>query len=360
MLPLQQDSPFRAPGASDLIVKEAQVDVRKQLNDLIRGYWITQALFVAADLNIAAHLSAGPLTPQELAMRVGALPDAIYRVLRALASIEVFREDDQGRFELTPLAETLGSSGGQAYALLHGQELYRAWGCMLETARTGTPGFNLAHGAPLFDYLAKRPERGQVFDRAMMGHHGGETTPMLDAYDFSTFSEIVDVGGGNGSLLAGTLERHARLRGVLFELPQVAGRARNEIAGAGLANRIRVVEGSFLEPNSIPRGGDAYVLRHVVHDWNDEDTIRILRHTREAASPAGRVLVVEMVIPPGNGPSFSKWLDLMMLAYGGKERTEKEYRHLFEQAGLQLNRIVDTNAGISIVEGIPNVGSAQS
>ena len=335
-------------------MKQAEADLRKQLNDMIRGYWVTQALYVAAELDIAGHLADGPRTPRQLAEKAGVQPDALYRILRALASVGVFVEDGEGRFGLTPLAETLGSPGGRAYAQLHGQELYRAWGRMFETAKTGNPAFIQAHGMSLFEYLTKHPDRGQVFDRAMTGHHGGETAPMLDAYDFSRFGEIVDVGGGNGSLLVETLNRHTGLRGVLFDLPDVAARARTEIGAACLEDRLRVVSGSFLEADAIPRGADAYVLRHVVHDWSDADTVSILRHTREAAAPDGRVLVVEIVIPAGNEPSFGKWLDLMMLAYGGKERTEKEYRELFEKAGLRLTRVVGTRAPVSIVEGVPS------
>lgn len=332
---------------------QSDIDLRRKLNDLIRSYWMTQALFVAAELDLASHLKSGPLTPAELAERTGAQADAIYRILRALSSAGVFREDDEDRFGLTPLADVLGSSGGRAYARLHGQELYRAWAHMLETAQTGKPAFIQEHGASLFEYLQKHPERGQIFDQAMTGHHGDETDPMLDAYDFSGFREVVDVGGGNGSLLVGALTRHPEMKGVLFDLPQVVERSRAELEGAPVADRLRIVSGSFLDPDSIPAGSDAYVLRHVVHDWNDESTRTILGHARDAAAPDGRVLVVEMVIPPGNDPYFGKWLDLMMLAYGGKERTVREYRELYDQAGLELTRVVDCGIGISVVEGMP-------
>jgi len=332
---------------------KTEADLRKRLNDMIRGYWTTQALYVAAELNIAGHLEDGPLSPEELGQKTGARPDGLYRILRALASTGVFREEEDGRFGLTPLAETLGSSGGQAYSQLHGQELYRAWGHMLDTVRTGQPAFIQLHGATLFEYLKEHPDRGHVFDRAMTGHHGDETAPMLEAYDFSSFGEVVDVGGGNGSLLVGALGRLPKLRGVLFDLPEVVERAKADLRAAGMEDRIRIAGGSFLEPDSIPKGADAYVLRHVVHDWNDENTVTILRHSRDAAAIRGRVLVVEMVIPGGNDPYFGKWLDLMMMAYGGKERTVKEYGQLYEKAGLELTRVVDTGAGVSIVEGIP-------
>jgi hypothetical protein len=326
-------------------------DLKVQMNQLIRGYWTTQAIFVAAELGIADLLKDGPKDPEELGRAVGVKGDMLYRVLRALASIGIFSEDAEGRFMLTPLAETLcGDSGQRAYARLHGQELYQSWGKLLSAARSGKSGFLEAYGAQAFDYFSKTPERGAVFDKAMTGHHGPEADPMLDAYDFSGFRELVDVGGGNGSLLTAILRRHSQMRGVLFDLPRVVDRAASTMNGAGFGDRCRLVGGSFLE--TVPAGADAYLLRHVVHDWGDEDSATMLRHCRDAMQPAGKVLVVEIVVPAGNDPSFAKWMDLMMVTYGGKERSEKQYRELFSRAGLRLTRIVPTKAGISIVEGV--------
>jgi len=318
-------------------------DLKNQMNQLIRGYWTTQAIYVAAELRIADLLANGPRHPEDLAKEAGVKGHMLYRVLRALASSGIFAETSDGRFELTPLAETLRSEGGQrAYAMLHGVELYQSWGRLLDAVRTGDAGFVTAFGMPAFEYFGKFPERGVVFDKAMTGHHGAEADPMLDAFDFSGFEELVDVGGGNGSLLAAILKRHAGMHGVLFDLPAVVERA-------SVGDRCRRVGGSFLE--SVPAGADAYLLRHVVHDWGDEDAALILRHCRSAMKPGGKVLVVEIVVPDGNDPSFAKWMDLMMVTYGGKERSEKQYRELFRQAGLELTRIVPTRAGISIIEG---------
>jgi hypothetical protein len=327
------------------------VDLKAQMNQLIRGYWTTQAIFVAAELRIADLLADGPKHPDELGKQTGVKGDMLYRVLRALASIGIFSEDPDGRFRLTPLAETLrGDSGQRAYARLHGQELYQSWAKMLEAVRTGDAGFVKAYGMPAFEFFSKNPERGAVFDGAMTGHHGREADPMLDAYDFSGFNELVDVGGGNGSLLMAILERHSQMRGVLFDLPRVVERARPAVESAGLLDRCRIAGGSFLE--AVPGGADAYLLRHVLHDWRDEDAATILRHCRNAMKPEGKVLVVEIVVPAGNDPSFAKWMDLMMVTYGGKERSEKQYRSLFGQSGLQLTRIVPTKAGISVIEGV--------
>ena len=327
------------------------VDLKTQMNQLIRGYWTTQAIFVVAELRIADLLVDGPKHPDELGKRAGVQGDMLYRVLRALASIGIFVEDADGRFSLTPLAETLcGDSGQRAYARLHGQELYQSWARMLDAVRTGDAGFVKAFGMPAFEYFAKNPERGAVFDKAMTGHHGAEADPMLDAYDFSGFKDLVDVGGGNGSLLTAILNRHSHMRGVLFDLPRVVDRARAAIENAGLGDRCRFAGGSFLE--SVPSGADAYLLRHVVHDWRDEDAAIILRNCRNVMKPGGKVLVVEIVVPAGNDPSFAKWMDLMMVTYGGKERSEKQYRALFSQAGLRVARIVPTKSPNSVIEGV--------
>jgi SAM-dependent methyltransferase len=184
----------------------------------------------------------------------------------------------------------------------------------------------------------------------MAGFGEAETGPMLDAYDFSIFGSVVDVGGGNGQLLAAILNRHPVLQGILFDLPAVADRARTIFTDSDLSGRCRIVGGDFF--SSVPAGVDAYVLRHIVHDWEDNEAVAILRNCREAMNPDGKILVAETVIPPGNEPCFGKWLDLMMLLVGGRERTEQEYRRLFSAAGLNLNRVVSTAAEISIVEGM--------
>jgi len=296
-------------------------------------------------------LTDRPRTPDELGQMAGVAGDMLYRVLRALASIGIFSEDPEGRFALTPLAATLcGDSGQRAYARLHGQELYQSWGKLLEAVRTGDAGFVRAYGMSAFEFFSKNPDRGAVFDKAMTGHHGPEADPMLDAYDFSAFSELVDVGGGNGSLLMAILKRHEHMRGVLFDLPRVVERAKDAVESSGVQNRCRLAGGTFLE--SVPSGADAYLLRHVLHDWRDEDSARILGHCRDGMKEGGKVLVVEIVVPAGNDPSFAKWMDLMMVTYGGKERSEKQYRKLFTQAGLRLTRIVPTRAGISVIEGM--------
>jgi hypothetical protein len=275
--------------------------------------------------------------------------------LRGLASLGVFAEEGERRFALTPAAALLRDDipGSQrAMAIMMGEEHYKSWGELVSSVQTGKPAFEKIFGKPVFEFLSERPEQAAIFDRAMVGVHGRETSAVLDAYDFSAFSSIADIGGGNGSTLSGILERHPGLHGTLFDLPGVIGRARQNVEKAGLSDRLHLVAGNFFE--SIPGGVDAYFLRHIIHDWDDEKALWILENVRRAMGEEGRVLVVESVIPPGNDPCFGKLLDLTMLVIpGGQERTEDEYRTLFGKAGFRLSRIVPTQAEVSVIEGVP-------
>ena len=317
------------------------------------GSWITQGIWVAAELGIADLLTDGPRTAEELAEKTHTHGNALYRVLRALASVGMFAEDAHGRFSLTPLADLLrtdASASQRPFAIMMGAEFHGAWGELLHSVRTGELGFEKKFGVPFFQYMTERPERGKIYDAAMTGVHGGETEPMLDAYDFSPFQTVIDIGGGNGLVLAAILQRHPTIKGILFDLPAVVDRARTIISGLGLSDRCQIVGGDFF--SSVPVGGDAYVMRHIIHDWDDNEAVAILRNCRVAMNPEGRILVVETVIPPANEPCFGKWLDLMMLVVGGRERTEEQYRRLFSEAGLKLNRIVPTALEISVIEGV--------
>jgi hypothetical protein len=322
---------------------------------MMTAFWTSQAIHVAAKLGITDLLRDGPGTPAKLARATGTHERSLYRLLRALASVGIFAEDADGRFALTPLAECLRSDlpGSQhAAAVMNGEEHYRAWGDFLYSVRTGQTAFEHVYGKPVFEYLAEHPEPAHIFDAAMTGIHGAETQAMLAAYDFAPYRTLVDVGGGNGSTLLGVLQRYPPLHGVLFDMPHVVARARANLEAAGVASRCRAVGGSFFE--AVPPGGDAYLMRHIIHDWDDEKSLAILRQCRQAMTPAARLLIVESVIPPGNGPFFGKLLDLNMLAIpGGLERTEAEYRELFAAAGFRLARVVPTAMEVSVIEGEP-------
>ncbi len=330
----------------------AELSTHHQLGQMIDGYWITQAICAAARFGIADRLRDGPKTAAELAEATSTLPDALHRLLRALASVGIFAEGESGRFSQTPLAELLCSDvpgSKRAYAIMTGDLQYRALAEIDHCLRTGEGAFDRVFGKPLFEYLGEHPDKAATFDAAMVGIHGRETNAILDAYDFSAFGVVADIGGGIGSMLAEILKKHGQLKGILFDLPHVVERAEEKIRAAGVRDRCTLAGGSFLD--AVPDGADAYALRHIIHDWDEESCLTILRNCHRAMRPDGKLLVIESVIPPGNGPFFGKFLDLIMMLIGGKERTEDEYRALFDRAGFELTRIVPTAAELSILEG---------
>jgi hypothetical protein len=238
----------------------------------------------------------------------------------------------------------------KALATVRGEFQYRAWGKLLHSVQTGQSAFEKVYGKPIFDYFTEDPETGKLFDQAMTGVHGRETDAMLEAYDFTRVGTLADIGGGNGSVLTGILRKYPAMEGILFDLPAVVERARANIEAAGLEGRCQVVPGNFFE--AVPPGADAYLLRHIIHDWDDDKSVTILRNCHRAMGQGGRLLVVEGVVPPGNQPSVSKFFDLaMMVLPGGMERTQEEHRQLFEAAGFRLASIVPTRTWVSVIEG---------
>jgi hypothetical protein len=323
--------------------------------NLLTGAWKAQALYVAARLGLADLLKDGPKSAAELATATGTHAPSLYRLLRALASIDVFAEEDDGRFVTTALADCLRADrpdGQHGLALMMGEEHYLSWADLLYSIRTGQPAFDHRYGMPVFEYLAANPGPARIFDAAMTGVHGPETRAMVEAYDFSGFGTLVDVGGGNGTLLSEVLRQWPSLKGILFDRADVVERARFNLRTSGLEGRCQAVAGSFFE--SVPAGGDAYLMRHIIHDWDDDKSLVILKNCRRVMAARAKLLVVENVIPPGNNPFFGKWLDVNMLVLpGGKERTREEYQTLYAAAGFRLSRVVPTRMEISIVEGEP-------
>jgi hypothetical protein len=324
-------------------------NLHDELARLLSGYWYTQTIYVAAKLSLAEHLKDGPRSAQDLAQATGTNPRALYRLLRALASLGIFAEE-QGRFVLTPLAESLLDPSMKALATVRGEFQYRAWGELLHSVETGHSAFEKVYGKPIFDYFSDHLETGKLFDQAMTGVHGRETEAMLEAYDFTGIGTVADIGGGNASVITAILRRYPAMQGILFDLPAVSERAKANLKAAGLEGRCSVLAGNFFV--SVPAGADAYLMRHIIHDWDDDKSITILRNCRRAMGQGGKLLIVEGVVPPGNEPSVSKFFDLAMMALpGGMERTEDEYRQLFEAAGFQLTRIVPTRTWVSVLEG---------
>ncbi len=320
---------------------------------MVSGYWISQAIYVAAELRIADSLGDSAMTADELAERTGAHPQSLYRLLRALASVGVFVEDAGHRFRRTPLSDCLKSDAANsqlpAVLMMVGQ-FYDAWGGLESSIKSGEPAFKLRHAMSFFEHLTANPAEAQVFDAAMTALNDRKTTAFLDAYDLADVSVLADVGGGNGSALVRILARYPAMNAILFDLPSVVDRARADLERSGLTDRCRIVGGSFLE--QVPPGADIYLLRHIIHNWDDERAAVILANIHQAMAGDSKLVVVERIIAPGNEPSYGKFADLnMLILHGGMERTGEEFERLFETARFRLKQIVPTVAEVSAIEG---------
>ncbi len=335
---------------NDAASKDPHLDMRQ----LMMGFVVSRALQVAAELGLADALAAGPKACEALAREVGAHAATLHRLLRALASLGVFFQLPDGRYANTPSSEPLrGDVAGsiRALARMHGDSsLWQAWSGLEHSVRSGEPSFAHVHGTPVFDYLAAHPESSRRFDEAMVNASRLMNEALVEAYEWDRFGTLVDVAGGLGGTLAAILRAHPRLQGVLFDRPHVIERAREYLVEEAVADRCRTQPGSFFE--AIPPGADAYFMKHIIHDWDDENCLRILGNCRTAMPDHAKLLVCEKVIPPGNEPNLAKTMDLVMLALtdGGRERTEQEFGSLFEAAGLRLARVLPTRADNSIFE----------
>ena len=323
------------------------------LSQLIGNTGFVHAILVAANLGLADLLKDGPLSIADLAEATGTHARSLYRMLRALASRGIFSEDADGRFSLTALADPLRSDAPDSihnWALFVGSEAeLQTWAHLSYSVRTGKPAFEHIFGKGWFDYLDEQPEMAQIFNHLMTGGSTSDAAAIIEAYDFSVYRKIVDVGGGHGALLAHILAQNPQSSGVLFDAPSVIVGATGAIDTHVDQGRAEKVAGNFFE--AVPNGGDAYVLKYIIHDWDDERAVMILKNCRQAMAENGRVLLVEMVIPAGNAPSPGKFLDLEMLLYfHSRERTEAEYRDLLQQAGLELITITPTASPFSIIE----------
>jgi hypothetical protein len=336
----------------------AQLPHRVRLLLMAGAKSLAQCLYAVARLGVADQLAGGPKTIAELAEATGCLPDPLYRVLRATATEGVFAEQPDGRFALTPIAEYLRDDAPDSVrhaVIMMGEDfLWRPYGQIVETLRSGQAAFDRTHGVGLFDYLTGHPEQQTIFDNAMTGLAAGTADAILQDYDFSRFGVIADVGGGHGNQLATILAAHPRATGILFDRPQVVEGATAVLRELGVDERVRRVPGDLFV--AVPEGADAYLLRACLHDWNDEDCVRILRAVRTAVGDRrdARLLVIEAVLAAGNEWDIGKLVDIeMMVNVGGRERTEDQWRALLARGGFRITGLTQTAPPLFVIEAAP-------
>lgn len=324
------------------------------LFQMASSYWVSQTIYVAARLGIADLLKDGPMSYLELAEATGTHPASLRRLLRALASLGVLATEQNYTFELTPIGASLRSTGLasiRSMILTLGVEHYYAWGELLRGIRSGEPAFNHVYGMDLFTYLGHTPTARTTFNEGMAEITSLVSFALLASYDFSAFSKIVEVGGGYGSLIRAILMANPTVTGVLFDAPQIIESAEGYISSLELNGRCQVVGGNFFD--SVPAGGDAYILKNVIHDWDDSHGVVILRNCWQAMAEKGKVLLVEMLLPLEGAASLESLMDLNMLVIStGRERTEPEYREILGTAGLRITKIVPTLSPYSLIEAV--------
>jgi hypothetical protein len=323
---------------------------------MVIGKWISQALGTVVEIGVPDQLARGARRCSDLARDAGVSEDGLYRLLRALAGVGLFAEGVDRRFKLTRMGQLLRSDhpesvAGYARFTAH-DSTWRPWGQLGYSVKTGMPAFDQVFGTPIFAYLSKNPEAAAVFDDAMTSISTTEARATADAYDFKGIDTLMDVAGGHGLLLATVLRRHKTMRGVLFDLPHVAAGAAATFARTGITGRVRIESGDFFQ--ELPSGADAIMMKHILHDWDDESATRILQACHRALGPRGKVLIVDAVVPAGNVPHYGKLIDLEMLVLTprGRERTKPEFARLLRGAGFKLSRVIPTDGPLSLVEAV--------
>ncbi|HUR99307.1 MAG TPA: methyltransferase [Pyrinomonadaceae bacterium] len=324
------------------------------LMQMLFGGLMQQCISLAAQLGLADLLAEKPQTAAELAARTGSHEPSLYRVIRVLASVGIFSEGDDGKFGLTPMGGLLRTDAPNSlrdFAIMQSQDwLWRNFAALPYSVETGNIAHDKVHGIDNWTFLSQNAELEAVFNRAMTNLSLSAVPPILQAYDFSDVRKLVDIAGGHGFLLASVLKANPEMKGVLFDQPSVVAGAEELLGREGVRDRVELASGDFFA--AVPDGADAYIMKHIIHDWNDAQCVDILRNIRNAMDERGKVLICEMVVPEGNEPSPSKILDIqMMVNLSGKERTAKEFEDLLKRSGFRLTRIVPTMSPFSIVEG---------
>jgi hypothetical protein len=335
---------------------QQQQQIAQQVFQLATGYIASTALQVSVQLRIADRLASGPRAVGDLAREAAVKEEPLYRVLRAAASVGVFEEIAPRQFALNAAAAMLRSDvPGSLYPMVRwiSEPFHmRVYADIMHSLTTGAPAAAKTAGMPVFEYFARDPELSGLFNDAMTSFSGMVVPAVLEAYDFSEINVLVDVAGGHGGVVSGVLQRYPQMRGILCDLDHVIAGARERLRAIGLADRITCVVTDIF--NEVPAGGDAYLMKHIIHDWDDERAGVILRNIRKVLADHGRVILLDSVIAPGNAPDFGKLIDLEMLVMpGGKERTADEFRDLFAANGYELTRIVPTQSALSVIEARP-------
>jgi hypothetical protein len=321
---------------------------------LSMGAMVTQAIYVATKLGIADILADGQKHVDQISHEADAHSPSLYRVMRTLSSLGIFNETQPRTFANTPLSEVLRADvpGSMRNSMIFMGEPwhFNVWGNMLHSARTGGTAWKETYGEEVFDWIAKQPEASEIFNGCMSELSAGAAPAIVDGYDFSGIDTLADIAGGHGYLLSQILKANPNMRGILFDMEHVIAGAAEMLRSFGVEDRVETVSGDFFA--EVP-AADAYIMKHIIHDWDDERSIKILKTIHQAMKGDGKVLLAEMVIPEGNEPHPGKMLDLEMLTSpGGLERTADEYARLFEQSGFKLNRIVPTKSPFSVIEGL--------
>ena len=326
------------------------------LFQMVIGKWISQALGAIVEIGVPDQLAKGPRQCSFLAGEAGVSEDGLYRLLRALAGLGLFSESANRRFKLTSMGQFLRSDHPETlagYARFVAHDItWRPWGQLGYSVKTGMPAFDHVFNTSIFEHLSQNPDVAAVFDAAMTSISATEAHATSDAYDFKGVKTLLDVAGGHGLLLATILRRHKTMHGILFDLPHVAAGAAATFTRAGIAGRVRIESGDFFK--ELPPGADAIIMKHILHDWDDDSATRILQACHRALGLRGKLLIVDPVVPPGNAPHYGKLLDLEMLVLTprGRERTKTEFTSLLRGAGFRLSRIVATHSPLSIVEAV--------
>jgi len=325
------------------------------LYERFTSLWVLPAIRVAAELDIAGILEKGPLSIEQLAERTGSDKEALLRMMRALASENIFKKTKDGLYKNTSLSKVLTDEKGSLRHMLMQHLGTLNWATLNDLSysiKTGKSAFSKVYGMKIYDYLSEHPEESALFDRSMTNLSEISIEPILSAVDFSIYPVIADIGGGEGLLLSSILYKHKNSRGILFDLPEGLTNAETILGKFGVADRVQVIRGSFF--TTAPAGADVYLLKNILHNWSIEDGVKILTNIRNVMQSYGKILIIEMILDEENHASFGKLIDLQMMVFmeEGKERTLKEFESLLQPAGLSLNRVIPTIAPISIIEAV--------